>query len=96
MSLRVFIGLAISILMMGSSAMQNSAGAETSKTALTCIACDGDCVHCGGERIIWVDQALGDDRRSGLSKEEAVATIGRGAALVSRRRCDDRQTRPLL
>lgn len=47
----------------------------------SCLPCGG-CSNCDGDRTIWVDQANGDDRDSGLSIDDAVKTIGRGAALV--------------
>ena len=46
-----------------------------------CAPC-GHCSTCGGDRTIWVDQATGDDLNSGLAKDDAVKTIGRGAELV--------------
>ncbi|MEM7045937.1 MAG: hypothetical protein AAF543_24255, partial [Pseudomonadota bacterium] len=48
----------------------------------SCLPCGGDCLACGGRRTIWVDQASGDDDNSGLSREEALRTIGRGAELI--------------
>ncbi len=47
----------------------------------SCLPCGG-CSNCGGDRTIWVDQANGDDRNSGLSKADALKTIARGAALI--------------
>ncbi|MEM7045587.1 MAG: hypothetical protein AAF543_22480, partial [Pseudomonadota bacterium] len=48
----------------------------------SCLPCGDDCLACGGRRTIWVDQASGDDDNSGLSREEALRTIGRGAELI--------------
>lgn len=58
-----------------------SVPATTSSAASqSCLSCGGDCGLCNGDgRTIWVDQAKGDDRRSGLSKEDALQTISEGA-----------------
>jgi hypothetical protein len=47
-----------------------------------CLACDGDCSRCGGERTIWVDQVNGSDSHSGLAKSDALQTISAGAAII--------------
>ena len=40
------------------------------------------CPSCGDRRTIWVDQANGDDRNTGLSIDDALKTIGQGALLL--------------
>ncbi len=83
MFVRTFIQLAISVLILGpASTITFVQQAFAAANGQVCLACDGDCSRCGGERTIWVDQATGHDRNSGLSQEEAVQTIGQGAALV--------------
>ncbi len=53
--------------------------AETTKV---CLPCDGDCLNCGGNRTIWVDQVYGREGNSGFSITEAVPTISEGADLL--------------
>ncbi len=74
----------------GGSCVSDDGSSENVSASRGGVAVDDDdapqsgdaCRSCGDRRTIWVDQATGDDRNSGLSPGDAVKTIGQGAALV--------------